>query len=149
MCRRLDVTPGYDGALRHAASALTDQRLTGSLTGALPPCRQLGIVEFGPLKPYFLEVHAGAVGALPTLPGELPLSAHLDRGWSSDGGSAPPSQPALVRRRRTPRHRLVLTRALGPASPGWSSASGWGRPCERMHTQRLPLTATSTLPGSA
>ena len=61
------------------------------------PRRQLGIVEFGPLKPYFLEVHGGAVGALPTLPGEAPLVAHLDRGWSGDGGSAPPSQPALVR----------------------------------------------------
>jgi len=62
------------------------------------PRRQLGIVEFGPLKPYFLELHGGAVAALPTLPGELPLTAHLDRGWSSDGGSAPPTQPALVRR---------------------------------------------------
>ena len=60
-------------------------------------CRQLGIVAFAPLKPFFLEVHAGAAATLPTIPGEPPLLACLDRGWSGDGGSAPPAQPALVR----------------------------------------------------
>lgn len=58
--------------------------------------RQLGIVAFAPLKPYFLEVHTGAAATLPTIPGEPPLTASLDRGWSGDGGSAPPAQPALV-----------------------------------------------------
>lgn len=59
--------------------------------------RQLGIVNFGPLKTYFLEVHTGATVTLPSIPGEPPLSVTLDRGWSAEGGSAPPSQPALVR----------------------------------------------------
>ena len=83
-------------------------------------------MEFGPLKPYFLEVASGAVGALPTLPGELPLAAHLDRGWSADGGSAPPSQPALVRRlifarilcsvgTRVPPHPAVVHLGQAPA----------------------------------
>jgi len=108
----------HELAHAHAAFAPTDQHLRSSF---LPPAsrRQLGIVEFGPLKPYFLEVHGGAVAALPTLPGELPLTAHLDRGWSSDGGSAPPTQPALVRRLTV----AVMSQSLRGASvsPGWAA----------------------------
>lgn len=60
-------------------------------------CRQLGVVNFEPLKPYFLELAAGAAATLPLVPGVPPLSASLDRNWSSDAGATPPTAPALVR----------------------------------------------------
>lgn len=60
--------------------------------------RQLGIVNFEPLRPYFLEAHAGAAASLPLIPGVPPVTAPLDRNWSGDAGATPPTAPALVRR---------------------------------------------------
>ena len=59
--------------------------------------RQVGVVNFEPLKPYFLELAAGATATLPLLPGVPPLPVTLDRNWSSDAGATPPTAPALVR----------------------------------------------------
>eukprot|EP00884_Botryococcus_braunii_P010188 jgi/Botrbrau1/19170/Bobra.0077s0079.1 len=57
--------------------------------------RQLGIANFEPMKPYFLEVYSGSVAMVPGLP-ELPaLSLALDRNWSGDNPSKPPTAPAL------------------------------------------------------
>lgn len=67
------------------------------MTAFPTPCRQLGIVNFEPLRPYFLELHAGAAASLPLLPGVPPVSASLDRNWSGDAGATPPTAPALVR----------------------------------------------------
>ncbi|KAK9839869.1 hypothetical protein WJX81_007554 [Elliptochloris bilobata] len=59
--------------------------------------RQLGIVNFEPLKPLFLEVHAAALAVAPGLPGMRPLAVPLERGWGAEEGApapAPaPSQP--------------------------------------------------------
>jgi Coatomer (COPI) alpha subunit C-terminus len=57
----------------------------------------VGVVNFEPLKPYFLELAAGASATLPLLPGVPPLPVSLDRNWSSDAGATPPTAPALVR----------------------------------------------------
>lgn len=57
----------------------------------------MGVVNFEPLKPYFLELAAGATATLPLLPGVPPLPVSLDRNWSSDAGATPPTAPALVR----------------------------------------------------
>lgn len=62
-------------------------------------CRQLGIVDFEPLKPYFLDLHIAARAYLPTLPGAQTLEVSLDRDWSADDITKPPTAPALVRQR--------------------------------------------------
>ena len=59
-------------------------------------CRQLGFVNFEPLKPMFLDVSTGSHGALPTLPHLGPLAVALDRNWSSGDSVKPPQAPALV-----------------------------------------------------
>ncbi len=59
--------------------------------------RQLGLADFEPMQPYFLQVAAGAHAVLPALPGLPPSVASLDRGWNGDAGSVPPTAPALVR----------------------------------------------------
>lgn len=65
---------------------------------ALPaPRRQLGIGNFEPLKPAFLEVFSGAQAALPGLPGTGALPLPLGRGWSSADERKSPTAPALVR----------------------------------------------------
>ncbi|KAK9847289.1 hypothetical protein WJX84_005223 [Apatococcus fuscideae] len=58
--------------------------------------RQLGIVSFGPLQPYLLDLYTGSHAALPTLPGVPTLAAALDRNWSSSESSKSPTAPALV-----------------------------------------------------
>ena len=60
-------------------------------------CRQLGIGNFEPLKPVFLEVFSGAQAALPGLPGTGALALPLGRGWSSADERKSPAAPALVR----------------------------------------------------
>ena len=60
------------------------------------PCRQLGIVRFEPLRPFFLDVFQAAQAALPTLPHAEALAVALDRNWSSDDSTKPPTCPALV-----------------------------------------------------
>jgi len=57
--------------------------------------RQLGIVNFEPLKPLFLEVHAAALAVAPGLPGTAPLAVPLERGGGADEG-APARAPAPV-----------------------------------------------------
>lgn len=59
-------------------------------------CRQLGIVQFEPLRPYFLELYQGSHAALPMLPAVPPAVAGLDRSWSSDKPRQEPTSPALV-----------------------------------------------------
>lgn len=59
-------------------------------------CRQLGIVSFGALQPYMLDLYTGSHAALPTLPGVPTLAAALDRNWSSSESSRSPTAPALV-----------------------------------------------------
>lgn len=62
-----------------------------------PPCRQAGIVNFEPLRPYFLEVFQGSQAVLPGLPGLPSLVTALDRAWASDAAKQEPTAPALVR----------------------------------------------------
>ncbi len=56
--------------------------------------RQIGAVEFGPLRPYLLEVHAAAAAAAPGLPGLPPLVLALDRGWDPDAPRQEAAAPA-------------------------------------------------------
>ena len=59
--------------------------------------RQLGIVEFGPLRQYFLELYDGTHAVVPSLPGIPATPLLLDRGWDPEDPSKPPTAPALVR----------------------------------------------------
>ena len=59
-------------------------------------CRQLGIVDFEPLKPYFLDLLTASQAYLPNLPGLGPITVALDRVWSADDPTKPPTAPALV-----------------------------------------------------
>lgn len=58
--------------------------------------RQLGFINFDPLKPVFLEVFTASHGVLPTLPHLGPLAVALDRNWSSGDPVKPPQAPALA-----------------------------------------------------
>ena len=60
------------------------------------PCRQAGIVNFEPLKPFFMEVFQGSQAVLPALPGLPSLATALDRAWSADAAKQEPTAPALV-----------------------------------------------------
>lgn len=60
-------------------------------------CRQAGIVNFEPLRPYFMEVYQGSQAVLPCLPGLPSLVTAVDRAWASDAAKQEPSAPALVR----------------------------------------------------
>lgn len=62
-------------------------------------CRQLGIVQFEPLQPYFLELYTGTHAVLPVLPGTPAIPLALDRGWDPEQSTQPPSAPSLVSRR--------------------------------------------------
>ncbi len=59
-------------------------------------CRQLGIGNFEPLKPYFLEVHAGAMASLPMLPGTPAVPLPLEAAGSAGEERKPVNTPALV-----------------------------------------------------
>ena len=56
---------------------------------------QLGLVEFAPLRPYFLEIRAAAVAAAPGLPGCPAVRVPLPASHSPDDDAAPPRSPAL------------------------------------------------------
>lgn len=58
-------------------------------------CRQLGIGNFEPLKPYFLEVYAGALAVVPTLPGTSVVPLPLEAAGSGEE-RRPANSPALV-----------------------------------------------------
>lgn len=52
-------------------------------------------MNFEPLKPLFLEVHAAALAVAPGLPGLRPLAVPLERGWGAEEGArAPAPAPA-------------------------------------------------------
>ena len=59
-------------------------------------CRQLGIGNFEPLKPFFLEVYSGALAVVPTLPGTPIVPVPLEHAGSADERKSA-STPALVR----------------------------------------------------
>ena len=59
--------------------------------------RQLGIGNFEPLKPYFLEVYTGALAVLPTLPGTAVVPLPLEHAASGAEERKPLNSPALVR----------------------------------------------------
>ncbi|GBF89236.1 coatomer subunit alpha [Raphidocelis subcapitata] len=58
--------------------------------------RQLGAVDFEALKPHMLELYYASHATLPGLPGVPPVLSGLDRGWSRDAATQPPSAPALL-----------------------------------------------------
>ena len=61
-------------------------------------CRQLGIGNFEPLKPYMLEVYTGALAVVPTLPGTAVVPLPLEHAASGAVEERKPSNaPALVR----------------------------------------------------
>ncbi|PNW73616.1 hypothetical protein CHLRE_13g565850v5 [Chlamydomonas reinhardtii] len=58
--------------------------------------RQLGAADFEPLKPYFMDLYSAAFGVLPGLNGVPSVMAHLDRTWSGDVSTQPPTNPTLL-----------------------------------------------------
>ena len=93
-----------------ARNELVNLNLTTEAPLLCDVCRQLGIVNFLPLQPYFLEVARGTQSVLPGLPGTASLPLALDRGWDPDDPSKPPTAPALV--------SLTFFRALMSFSEG-------------------------------
>ncbi|KAL4859696.1 Coatomer subunit alpha-3 [Chlorella vulgaris] len=74
-----------------------DQAAAGAFDTAMRLLtRQIGIVNFEPLKPYCLELYQGSQGVLPALPGLPALVAPLDRGWAGDVPRQDAAAPALV-----------------------------------------------------
>lgn len=57
-------------------------------------------MRFEPLRPFFLDVFQAAQAVLPTLPHAEALAVALDRNWSSDDPTKPPTSPALVGKRK-------------------------------------------------
>ncbi|TYZ51366.1 hypothetical protein PybrP1_006004 [[Pythium] brassicae (nom. inval.)] len=71
------------------SSLAADHAAAGSLATAMQLLhRQIGVVNFEPLKPVFLQVYAGAAGSVPTQANAPPLRAWLQR---NDAG-----QPAVA-----------------------------------------------------
>lgn len=97
-------------------------------------CRQLGIVNFEPLRPYFLDLHAASQGYLPTLPGLAPLEAAFESSWSADDPTKAPTSPALV---LLPPHGFDLSTTSARSAPhlmttwftGLKAAKSQGRLC--------------------
>ncbi|EFN59251.1 hypothetical protein CHLNCDRAFT_137537 [Chlorella variabilis] len=92
-------TPGVSAVNRWQTkcSLAAEQAAAGAFDTAMRLLtRQAGIVNFEPLKPYFLEVYQGSQGVLPGLPGLPSLVTALDRSWSSDAAKQEPTAPALV-----------------------------------------------------
>mmetsp|Transcript_18514 Transcript_18514/g.51859 ORF Transcript_18514/g.51859 Transcript_18514/m.51859 type:complete len:1226 (-) Transcript_18514:342-4019(-) len=58
--------------------------------------RQLGIVNFAPLKGMFVETHLAAFGNLPGLPGLPTLTSAIDRNWNPDASTQQPVAPVLI-----------------------------------------------------
>ena len=57
--------------------------------------RQLGITNFGPLKPLMVDLALASHAYLPPLvPGQPPVALALARGWTSEA-TAPPASPAM------------------------------------------------------
>ncbi|GLD95244.1 hypothetical protein PINS_up003888 [Pythium insidiosum] len=66
------------------SSLAADHAAAGSITTAMQLLhRQIGVVNFEPLKPYFLSVFAGGAASLPTQPNFPSLRAWLQRNDSS------------------------------------------------------------------
>jgi coatomer subunit alpha len=66
------------------SSLAADHAAAGSLATAMQLLhRQIGVVNFEPLKPYFLAVYAGGAASLPTQPNFPPLRAWLQRNDNS------------------------------------------------------------------
>jgi len=58
--------------------------------------RQLGVVDFEPLKPHMLDLYNASHGCLPGLQGIPPVVVGLDRSWNRDAPTQPPSSPTLL-----------------------------------------------------
>ena len=57
----------------------------------------MGIGNFEPLKPYFLEVYTGAMAVVPTLPGTSVVPLSLEHAGSGADERKATNSPALVR----------------------------------------------------
>lgn len=58
--------------------------------------RQIGVVNFEPLKPYFMELYQGSHAAVPMLPALPSVVVALDRGWDPDAPKQDANSPALL-----------------------------------------------------
>jgi hypothetical protein len=67
----------------------------GDLT-ACASCRQLGIDNFEPMKPYFLDMYTASKAFLPTMPSLDSLEVSLDNNWLQEASTQPPTSPVLV-----------------------------------------------------
>lgn len=58
--------------------------------------RQLGVTNFGPLRPYFLDLYAGSHAVYGGVPGTPSVLTHIDRSHSPDVSMQPPQSPSLL-----------------------------------------------------
>jgi coatomer protein complex subunit alpha (xenin) len=58
--------------------------------------RQLGIDNFEPMKPYFLDLSTASKAFLPTMPALDSLEVGLDKSWQQDAPAQPPTSPVLI-----------------------------------------------------
>lgn len=93
------TTPGVPGSAKwtQRSSLAGEHAAAGAFDTALRLLnRQLGIVNFAPLKPLFVDMATASHATLPPLTGAaLQTWAPLGRGWSPDTPAGPPAAPAL------------------------------------------------------
>ena len=92
-------TPGVSAANRWATKCqlAADQAAAGAFDTAMRLlARQAGITEFGPMRPYFLDLYQASHAYLPMLPTLPSITFGLDRSWDPDAPSQEPAAPALA-----------------------------------------------------
>eukprot|EP00201_Polytomella_parva_P004063 CAMPEP_0175079292 /NCGR_PEP_ID=MMETSP0052_2-20121109/24734_1 /TAXON_ID=51329 ORGANISM="Polytomella parva, Strain SAG 63-3" /NCGR_SAMPLE_ID=MMETSP0052_2 /ASSEMBLY_ACC=CAM_ASM_000194 /LENGTH=1320 /DNA_ID=CAMNT_0016349591 /DNA_START=62 /DNA_END=4023 /DNA_ORIENTATION=+ len=57
---------------------------------------QIGAIDFEPLKPIFLDLHAASFAVCPALHGVPSILTHLDQTHLRDASAQPPSAPSLI-----------------------------------------------------
>ena len=90
-------TPASAKWLEKRTQLAVDHIAAGSFQSAMSLLfRQLGAAGFEPLRPYFMDIYSASHASMPGLPGAPSMLAHLDRSFSADAASAPPTAPALI-----------------------------------------------------
>mmetsp|Transcript_11360 Transcript_11360/g.13438 ORF Transcript_11360/g.13438 Transcript_11360/m.13438 type:complete len:1222 (-) Transcript_11360:338-4003(-) len=92
-------TPGVPCSQRWAQKSRLagEQAAAGAFDNAMRLLhRQLGVVNFAPLKPYMLDICNGSHGILPGLAGLEPVTTPFGQTWTAEDAVAPPAAPAML-----------------------------------------------------
>ncbi|KAF6256969.1 COPI alpha subunit C-terminus-domain-containing protein [Scenedesmus sp. NREL 46B-D3] len=89
--------PASQKWLERRSQLAAEHVAAGQFSGAMSLLfRQLGVTAFEPLRQHFMELYNASHAALPGLQGVPPMLCGLDRSWSRDAPTQPPSSPALL-----------------------------------------------------